>query len=335
MGKTKKILALLLAGLMAVTLVACDDEEDVVEEYEDFKDIDATIDQYRNGALDKEGKGEDVFTFTAHDSVSVIITGFHSNNNVPHTVTIPAYVNDGNGEKLVAGIAREAFALKSNISKLVFPTEADFAAVDPDYKENFKTFDIAELAFRQCVALADVELPSYLTSLGGYAFYGCTGLKEVVFAAGDELQEIGESCFGNCTALEKVVLPAGVGIIGKAAFFGCTALTEINVPAALKRVGESAFQGCTNLYLVFDEDVEVGDYAMAGTRTEPLPSEEETETEPEETGSEPEETGSEPEETGSKPEETGSEPEETGSEPEETGSEPVEEESSSEPEQEG
>ena len=65
-----------------------------------------------------------------------------------------------------------------------------------------------------------------MTSIGDYAFYGCTALTSVTIPS--SVTSIGKYAFSRCTALTSVTIPNSVTSIGEGAFYGCTALTEVN-----------------------------------------------------------------------------------------------------------
>ena len=73
-------------------------------------------------------------------------------------------------------------------------------------------------------ALASVSLNASITSLGDYAFCGCS-------------------------ELEGVTLPDSLTSIGAHAFEGCkdSSFTAISIPSGVKSIGASAFEGCNNL----------------------------------------------------------------------------------------
>lgn len=54
-----------------------------------------------------------------------------------------------------------------------------------------------------------------VTTIGDYAFGGCSGLTEVTFATGSMLETIGEAAFYDCTGLTTVTIPASVTSIGE------------------------------------------------------------------------------------------------------------------------
>ena len=91
-------------------------------------------------------------------------------------------------------------------------------------------------------------IPAGVTSIGNYAFNGCTGLTSIEIPAG--VTSIGNDAFNGCTGLTSIEIPAGVTIIGKDAFYGCTGLTSIEIPAGVTSIGQYAFNYCGNLATV-------------------------------------------------------------------------------------
>ncbi len=68
-------------------------------------------------------------------------------------------------------------------------------------------------------------IPNSVTSIGNYAFSGCTSLTSVTIP--NSVTSIGSSTFYGCSGLESVVLGSGVKTIGSDAFSGCTGLQSI------------------------------------------------------------------------------------------------------------
>ena len=70
-----------------------------------------------------------------------------------------------------------------------------------------------------------MTIPDGVTSIGTYAFYGCTGLT-------------------------SMTIPNSVTSIGNGAFRGCTGLTSLYIPPSVQTI-DSSFRECSNL-AIFD-----------------------------------------------------------------------------------
>ena len=66
-------------------------------------------------------------------------------------------------------------------------------------------------------------IPNGVTAIGDYAFFGCSGLTEVVF-------------------------PASLGSVGDHAFYDCSGIQELSIPSTLSYIGSYAFGNCTGLF---------------------------------------------------------------------------------------
>ena len=64
-----------------------------------------------------------------------------------------------------------------------------------------------------------------VTSIGGYAFYSCTGLNSITIP--NSVTTIGNSAFSGCSSLTSITIPEGVTSIGSEAFYNCFRLTSI------------------------------------------------------------------------------------------------------------
>ena len=62
-----------------------------------------------------------------------------------------------------------------------------------------------------------------VTSIGDYAFYGCSGLTSITIPSG--VTSIGDWAFYDCSGLTSITIPVGVTSIGYYAFEGCNSLT--------------------------------------------------------------------------------------------------------------
>jgi hypothetical protein len=103
-----------------------------------------------------------------------------------------------------------------------------------------------------------------VTSIGGGAFYECTGLTSVTIP--NSVTGIGDDAFGGCTGLTSVSIPNSVTSIGEAAFYGCSGLTSVTIPNSVTSIGGGAFAYCTGLTSVTigNSVISIGDYAFSG-----------------------------------------------------------------------
>lgn len=90
-----------------------------------------------------------------------------------------------------------------------------------------------------------VTLPSYITKINAYAFYGRNDLVSVVIPSG--ATAIGEFAFTLCTNLQTVELPEGMLSIGADAFSYCTSLKNATLPSSVKSLGYRVFYECSSL----------------------------------------------------------------------------------------
>ena len=100
-------------------------------------------------------------------------------------------------------------------------------------------------AFYGCTNLTSVTIPEGVTSIGNYAFYKCTSLTGITLPEG--VTSVGNYAFYNCTSLTSVILPDGVTTIGNYAFSGCSKLTSITLPDSVTSIGVRAFASCSSL----------------------------------------------------------------------------------------
>ena len=111
--------------------------------------------------------------------------------------------------------------------------------------------------------LTSITIPSQITEIGDYAFYGNPTLKTVNFHAGitsigkgafsnSQLTrvnipnpdcEIGNSCFSN-SQVSSVTLPQGMKRLGRHVFFYCPNLTSLTLPEGMEELGMMCFGSC-------------------------------------------------------------------------------------------
>ena len=117
--------------------------------------------------------------------------------------------------------------------------------------------------------IVSVVLPEGYTSIGDYAFYGCTNLEKITLPS--TLETIGKDAFHGCSKLKEIILPDKVKEIGPNSFCGCTSLAVLKLSNKLKNIPGYAFAGCSGLKeIVLPESIvslEKGSFEIYGVET--------------------------------------------------------------------
>ena len=123
---------------------------------------------------------------------------------------------------------------------------------------------IGNWAFDGCTGLTSITIPNSVTSIGAHAFDGCTGLTSITIP--NSVTSIGYMAFYSCTGLTSIAIPNSVTSIGNWAFFECTGLTSITIPNSVTSIGDGAFNSCTGLTSITipDSVTSIGDLAFNG-----------------------------------------------------------------------
>ena len=130
-------------------------------------------------------------------------------------------------------------AYLGNETELTLPES--FTAYDGTEVTNYQIY---ERAFYGRDDLTAITIADSVTSIGGYAFSGCTA--EIIWGGTPAITEIGDYAFADYAGT-NITIPDSVTSIGSYAFRGCTSLTSITIPDSVTSIGESAFNSCTRL----------------------------------------------------------------------------------------
>ena len=104
---------------------------------------------------------------------------------------------------------------------------------------------IGRYAFSGCSSLKSINIPSSVTSIENGAFEGCSNLESIEIP--ESVTSIGYSAFRECSSLKDITIPEGVTSIGSYAFNECSSLKSINIPSSVTSIGEYAFYRCSSL----------------------------------------------------------------------------------------
>ena len=106
-------------------------------------------------------------------------------------------------------------------------------------------------------------IPDSVTSIGDYAFSGCSSLSNIVIP--DSVTDIGKCAFSHCSSLSNIVIPDSVTSIGNDAFLRCSSLSNIVISDSVTSIGNGAFLGCSSLsnIVIPDSVTSIGNYAFS------------------------------------------------------------------------
>lgn len=95
----------------------------------------------------------------------------------------------------------------SGVSVYITGWTGEGTTVDiPETINGFPVVAINALVFRDSPSITSVTFPSTLQSIGGGAFYGCTGLTSITIP--ESVTDIGQDAFEYCTGLRKITINA-------------------------------------------------------------------------------------------------------------------------------
>ena len=112
---------------------------------------------------------------------------------------------------------------------------------------NITTID--KYAFYGCVYLKNATIPNSVTIIREGAFYGCKSLTNINIPY--SVTSIEQSAFGSCKALTSIIIPNSVTSIEEGVFTYCSSLTNVTIGKYVTQIKENAFQSCTNLTDIF------------------------------------------------------------------------------------
>ena len=182
---------------------------------------------------------------------------------VPTTTPAPVTQDEQNGVTYkIEGNGVTVTEIDQTVADVVIP---DTVIIEG---KEYKVTSIPKNAFKNNKKLTSIIIGNNVTSIGDYAFYGCTNLKTVkigknVVTIGkcafgknasltsitipDKVKTVGVNAFDGCSKLKTVKLGKSLTVISDKMFYKCKALTKVTIPAKVTKIGKSAFASCTKL----------------------------------------------------------------------------------------
>ena len=151
----------------------------------------------------------------------------------------------------VTSIGDAAFVGCSGLKKVIVKDIAAWCGIKfggnlpyVDYESNPLSY-AKHLYSDEDTEITNLIIPNSVTSIGGSAFSGCSGLTSVTI--GNSVTSIGNYAFEYCRGLTSVTIGNSVTSIGNNAFFFCEGLTSITIPNSVTSIGDYAFSYCSSL----------------------------------------------------------------------------------------
>ena len=225
--KPLKALLLMLALLLALTLIACNGQ--LGGEQSQTPDDNQNQTNNTQGGSHSSG-GQQNACANGHTPGAWVVDKPATLDEAGQKHRVCTICGTRESEEIAKLIPSEGLAYEVNedgttctITGIGTCTDTDL--VIPKTINGYTVTGIGYTAFYECTGLTSVVIPDSVTSIGYGAFYGCSGLTSVVI--GDGVEEIGEEAFYYCTSLTSVVIGDSVTSIGYSAFYNCTNLTKV------------------------------------------------------------------------------------------------------------
>ena len=261
MKKTSKILSIILAILMVISIIpitasaatysgTCGEnitwEFDVTTKILTISGAGNMNDYLKNNRPSFESYKSQIETIIINNGVIQIGTcAFYNYTNLKNVT-----ISDG-----VKAIGTSAFYGCTNLTNIVIPDSV--TSIDSN-------------SFASCTNLADITIPDSVTSIGYRAFNNTayyndeSNWESNVLYIGNHLYQakytivgnivikngtktIADNSFMGCDNLTNITIPDSVKIIGESVFFNCDSLVTVTIPDSVEVIGVEAFSLCDNL----------------------------------------------------------------------------------------
>lgn len=130
------------------------------------------------------------------------------------------------GKNVIIYTATEKLAVVTNVGKGIHSDAFDITIISHEFSNGTGT----------------ITFSGDVTSIGTYAFYGCSGLRTISLPS--SVKSIGVFSFFDCSSLTSIDIPDGIQEIGMGAFYLCSSLSSITIPSSVTTIGSMAFKDC-------------------------------------------------------------------------------------------
>ena len=159
----------------------------------------------------------------------------------------------------VTSIGKDAFYKCNGLKKVIVSDIAAWCGISFNSDYSNPLYYAKHLYSDENTEITNLVIPNSVTSIGDYAFYGCSGLTSVTI--GNSVTSIGNSAFYGCSGLTSVTIGSGVKEIGERAF-NCnnlaTVISKIETPFAINGKSSSDPVFSSNTFMNADLFVPVG-----------------------------------------------------------------------------
>lgn len=178
-------------------------------------------------------------------------------------VVIPESVNYDGEEYILTRIGDNCFRNNSRLTSISIPSSVtslgDFSLCscpalskiivdvkNPVYDSREDCNAIIETATHTMVrACTATTIPSSVTGLGDYCFFGCSSFKSVDIPS--SVTSLGDYCFYNCTSLESINIHSSIVRLGNHCFEFCSSLSDVSIPSSVTYIGSGCFSSCPSI----------------------------------------------------------------------------------------
>lgn len=165
---------------------------------------------------------------------------------------VPAYAAEGGscGENLTWTLSGDVLTISGSGDMMEY-SDGSFPGWYGD-REKIRTIilpsgltSVSDFAFFGCENATSIVIPSAVTTIGDYSFAKCTGLLQVDLGTG--VKSIGEGAFQECESLTGISFPPSLTSLGFKAFYRCYSIQSLTVPITVTNMESSVFAYCTGL----------------------------------------------------------------------------------------